>query len=224
MIKIERRETEKTRKAVIALDEARRNDTPYNTLEVNDALYEIFYNKCYICENKHGSSYQIEHLIPHKKNKDLKYDWNNLFLACAHCNNVKLGKYDSILDCTKESVDEVIAFRKIGYFGKEERLEFLALDNREETKTTVALLENVYYGETPQKKFEAKILRKSLREEISRFKGLVREFKDAEGEDKVDLELLLARELKSNSEFTAFKRWLVKDNKEYCSELLKYVG
>lgn len=223
MVRIERRETEKTQKAVEVLAEAKLNNTTYNTPEVNEALHEIFYRKCYICENKQGSSYQIEHLRPHKKNNDLKYDWNNLFLSCAHCNNIKLGRYDNILDCTNEDVDEVIAFRKIGYFGREEMLQFEALDNREETKQTVALLECVFYGETPQKQFEAKILRKRLREEISRFKGLVRDFKEAEGEDKIDLELALKRELKCSSEFTAFKRWLIKDNKEYYSELLPYV-
>lgn len=150
----------------------------------------------------------------------MKYDWRNLFWVCAHCNNVKLAKYDNILDCTCESVDDVIAFRKKGYFGKDEILEFEALDNREETKCTVALLKSVYYGETPQKIIEAKILRKRLRKEISRFKELVREYKEAEGEEREDLEILLKRELKSSSEFTAFKRWLIKDNKEYYSELV----
>ena len=116
----------------------------------------------------------------------MKYDWNNLFLVCAHCNNIKLGKYDDILDCTHENVDDVIAFRKKGYFGKEETLEFEALDNRTETKSTVLLLENVYYGETPQKQMEAKILRKRLRKELSKFKELVREYKEADGIDKED--------------------------------------
>lgn len=223
MIKIERMDNDKTRNAVISLQDAKRKGASYNTPEVNRALYEIFHGKCYICENKEGSSYQIEHLKPHKGNRDLKYDWNNLFWVCAHCNNVKLGKYDNILDCTMENVDDVIAFRKKGYFGKEEILEFEALDERVETKLTVLLLESVYYGETPQKKIEAKILRKKLREELSKFKNLVREYKEAEGEDKVDLEILLKRELKSSSAFTAFKRWLIKDNKEYYSELLPYV-
>ena len=223
MVRIERVENEKTKAAILSLEEARKNGTTYNTPAVNRALYEIFHGKCYLCENKEGSSYQIEHLKAHKNEDDLKYSWKNLFWVCAHCNNVKLDKYDNILDCTVENVDDVIAFRKSGYFGKEERLEFEALDNREETKTTILLLENVYYGKTPQKEFESKILRKRLRKELSNFKELVREYKEADGETKEDLEILLKRELKSSSEFAAFKRWLIKDNMEYYSELMAYV-
>ena len=84
MVKIERRETEKTKLAVKSLEEAKLTGKSYNTPEVNHALHEIFYGKCYLCENKGGSSYQIEHLKAHKGDTDLKYDWNNLFWVCAH--------------------------------------------------------------------------------------------------------------------------------------------
>ena len=67
MVKIERIENEITKNAILSLEKAKQNGTTYNTPEVNNALYAIFYGKCYICENKQGSSYQIEHLRPHKK-------------------------------------------------------------------------------------------------------------------------------------------------------------
>lgn len=223
MVKVERKETEKTKNAKKSLDEEKKKGGTYNTPEVNYALNEIFYGKCYICESKNSSSYQIEHLKPHKGDLDLKFDWNNLFWVCAHCNNVKLAKYDSILDCTKEDVDTIISFRKSGHFGQEEKLEFEALDDREETKNTVELLKLVYYGNTPQKTLEAKILRKRLRKELSGFKELVREYKETEGEEKEDLAFSLKRELKSSSEFAAFKRWLIRDNKEYYAELFSYL-
>ena len=177
MIKIERRQTAKAQKAIEALLKAQETDAGYNVPEVNAALKEIFYGKCYICENKEVTSYQIEHLIPHRGNPELKYAWDNLFLACAHCNNTKLGKL--ILDCTKEDVERAIAFRKQGYFGTDEKLLFEPLDSREETLNTGRLLHEVYYGSTPQKKMEAVILRKHLRKEISNFKEYVREYKEA---------------------------------------------
>lgn len=128
MIKIERKDTEKTRKAVEDLKEAKQSGSPYNTENVNKALKEVFHGKCYICENKEATSYQIEHLIPHRnKNVELKYDWNNLFWSCAHCNNIKSDKYELILDCTQEEVERLIAFRKKGYFGTDEKLEFIPL-------------------------------------------------------------------------------------------------
>lgn len=219
MIKIERVETKKTKAAKEALEQARKNNGSYNTKEVNMALNEIFHGKCYICENKEVTSYQIEHLIPHRGDADLKYDWNNLFWSCAHCNNIKADKYEPILDCTKVAVDEVIAFRKSGYFGTDECLHFEPLVESEEVRNTINLLKDAYYGTTIQKELEAKIIRKKLRKELRDFKEYVREYKEAEGEDREDLLCLIRSRLKANSPFAAFKRWLIRDNAEYYTEL-----
>lgn len=142
----------------------------------------------------------------------------------AHCNNIKSDKYEPILDCTKRSVEQLIAFRKKGYFGAEEKLEFTPLvSDDEEVEQTVSLLEDVYYGTTPQKKIEAQIIRKNLRKNLSKFKEYVREYQEAEDAvEKDDIGELLKRELNNSSEFTAFKRWLIWDN-EMFSEIEKYI-
>ena len=74
MVKIERRVTDKTKAAENSLQNAKCHMSDYNTEEVNAALKEIFFGKCYICENKEVTSYQIEHLISHRGNAELKYD------------------------------------------------------------------------------------------------------------------------------------------------------
>lgn len=223
MIKMERKTTVKSAKAIDSLAREKLKKGSYNTPEVNAALKEMFHEKCYICENKQGSSYQIEHLIPHRGNMDLKYDWNNLFWVCAHCNNIKGDRFEPIVDCTKENVEKLIAFRKDGNFGTEERLAFDILDSRIETQNTVNLLKEVYYGSTPQKMAEAKILRKILRKEISEFKRYARDYKEAEDEEREDLKCLLHLELKDSSPFAAFKRWLIRDNKGAYPELMEYI-
>ena len=75
MIKIKRRPTEKTRQAVDDLKKVKQAGSTYNTESVNRALREVFHGKCYICENKDATSCQIEHLIAHRENKELKYNW-----------------------------------------------------------------------------------------------------------------------------------------------------
>lgn len=112
MIKFSRNDTDKAKAAVRSLCKAKASNTTYNTPEVNAALVEMFHGKCYICENKRASSFQIEHLRPHKSNVDLKYDWNNLFWSCAHCNNLKNAGYEPILDCSQVDVDLKVAFAK----------------------------------------------------------------------------------------------------------------
>lgn len=223
MIKIQRKDSGKVQQAMKDLQEASKTGKTYNTESVNRALKEIFHGKCYICENKEATSYQIEHLVPHHGNIELKYDWNNLFWSCAHCNNLKSDKYEPILDCTKEPVEKLIAFRKIGYFGSDEKLEFIALERNQAVENTIYLLEDVYYGTTPQKNMEARIIRRILRKELAKFKEYVREYQEAEDEEeKEDIGFLLKRELKDSSAFTAFKRWLIWDNERY-SELEKYI-
>ncbi|MDO4299554.1 MAG: hypothetical protein Q4C59_13950, partial [Lachnospiraceae bacterium] len=57
----------------------------------------------------------------------------------------------------------------------------------------------------------------------SLFKEYVREYHEAEDEEKEDLKCLLKQELSDSSPFAAFKRWLIRDNKETYPELLAYV-
>ena len=70
MIKIERKATPHTQEAMDDLQEACNTGRSYNTEHVNQALREVFHGKCYICENKEATSYQIEHLIPHRGDKN----------------------------------------------------------------------------------------------------------------------------------------------------------
>lgn len=88
MVKIERTNGENAKIAIASLEkEKQKKNGNYNASEIFDAINEIFHGKCYLCEQR--GFYQVEHLIPHKGNKDLEFEWNNLFLACPHCNNIK---------------------------------------------------------------------------------------------------------------------------------------
>lgn len=227
MIKIERNlESPKIAKAIEILEKEKvKLHGSYDKPEILDALKIVFNKKCYICENKRITSYNIEHLRPHKKkNIDLKFSWENLFLACAHCNNIKLDKYEKILDCTKVDVDELISFRKRGNFSWDEDIEIIALQHSREIEETADLLQKVYSGTTEMKKLEWSNIRKELRNEIVKFIDAVNDFKESDGEDKEDAKNLIKRHLKSNSPFAAFKRWIVRDNNENLGEFLQEDG
>lgn len=227
MIKIERNlDSEKITKAKEILEEEKRKSNgDYNKSEVLDALKYVFNKKCYLCENKNITSYNIEHLKPHRNtNRDLKFGWNNLFLACAHCNNIKSDKYENIIDCTKIDADELISFRKIGNFVWDEKIEILPLNNSDEIKETVELLQKIYEGNTSLKKLESANIKKELRKELQDFINSINEYEESDGEDKEDAKILIKKHLKSNSAFTAFKRWIVRDNKDMLSEFLQEDG
>ncbi len=129
-----------------------------------------------------------------------------------------------MIDCTKMDPEKHIAFRKTGYFGKEEKVVFEALDKVEETENTILLLQDIFYGSTPQKEMEAGILRRILRKELSKFKEYIREYREADGFEKEDLWWLLRRELDDSSPFAAFKRWIIRDHPKYCKDLEQLVA
>ncbi len=94
--------------------ESKKENGSYREKDVVERLKADFHDKCYICEIKGLQDPQVEHLLPHKNGKyrDRKYDWNNLFWSCSHCNNVKNnGKYDEgIIDCCREDPEELLRF------------------------------------------------------------------------------------------------------------------
>lgn len=96
MIKIER-----SSEVPKSLEEKRR----YDGDDVVMRLKHDFHDKCYICGIKPVHDPEIEHLLPHKNGRfpERKFNWQNLFWSCGHCNSVKnQAKYDEyVLDCCK---------------------------------------------------------------------------------------------------------------------------
>lgn len=196
----------------------------YKCGEVLDRLNKDFKSKCYICEQKEPTAINVEHFVPHKGNIDLKFDWNNLFWSCGHCNNTKLGKYDNILNCTDTSHD---IENKLKYEMKPfpfEQVSISALDETEKTIQTKKLLLEVYNGTTKLKKIESANLRNKILAEIIVFERLLKEYYDDNNisEDKEYYLDKIKKHLDSASGFTAFKRWIIRENEVLKSEFEKY--
>lgn len=195
----------------------------YRTEDVLQRLMVDFKNKCYICEEKAPSSINIEHFKPHKGDLDLKFDWNNLFYCCVHCNNTKLAKpiFDEILNCTlEENIDKQIRYF-INPFPKE-KPEISALKNDEKTRNTVELLNQAYNGTTALKLIESANIRIKLLHEIKKFNDLLSAFDNNSytSEEKDFFKSLIIKKLNISSSFTAFKRWIIRENEHY-SEIFK---
>ena len=82
----------------------------YRAADVVWQLHQDFYGKCYLCEMDKLQSVEVEHLKAHHGNKDLKYEWKNLFYSCAHCNSVKnKGEYEkNIIDCCNTEPEKML--------------------------------------------------------------------------------------------------------------------
>lgn len=198
----------------LAIEKAKANGT-YNCDGVLQQLKTDFKNKCYVCEDKEPHSINTEHFLPHRGDNNLKFDWNNLFYCCAHCNNTKLAKakYDAILNCTTDpDIDTKIKYH-IDPWPKE-KAEITALVADANVTNTVDLLLEVYNGTTELKKIESANLRSKLLKEIREFQNLLFAFYDDSytEEEKAEIKNSIIRQLRPTSNFTAFKKWILRDS------------
>lgn len=194
----------------------------YNKPDVVEQLRKDFNNKCYICELKDLQDPEIEHLLPHKNGKypDRKFDWENLFWSCGHCNKVKLQqKYDlGILDCCKENPEEFISFRLI-----QDNVKVIAKNiGDKKSEITAQLVYEVFNLEnTGMRTYKSAMRLKELTKEMNMLYNNLEAFQK-NPESKIIKRKLQAL-LRKESQFAAFKREYVREHKEEFPQLYSYM-
>lgn len=191
-----------------------KKEEDYRSERIISILQKDFYNKCYLCEEKNPTSINVEHLRSCKNNEFLKYNWGNLFYACAHCNRIKGSNYDDIIDCTKDDPEVYIhiifdSYPK-HYVEVKERL--YSAENSE----TRELLDKIYNGAgTAISELEARNLKSKISEEIKEFTECIDEYLE---EKDTKLRIVywerIKKMLSRESKFSGFKRSLVRESKE----------
>jgi len=189
-----------------------KSEDDYRKGDVLKILAKDCYGKCYICEDK-PTTINVEHIIPHRSNLALKYDWNNLFIACGHCNNIKLTKYDDILDPTKCDPEDHIALSIMITDEIMDRVQVDSLTTDKPTLQTSELLEIVYNGgSTDIKEIESTNLRNShLVPNIRLFYQYIINYRK---EPDLGYDKFIKEEINRSSVFSAFKRKIVRDDPE----------
>lgn len=193
----------------------------YNSSDVVAQLLIDFGNKCYLCEMKDLQDPQIEHLIPHKNGKspDLKFDWNNLFWSCSHCNIMKNNKMfeDGILDCCRKDPEKYIRFAI-----EDGSIQIEALSTDETVERTVKVLNDVYNKTNTGMRIVGCAERvRRLNEEMNAFYKALETYKDnpENGLNLRRIQVLLRRK----SGFAAFKRQYIREHREVFPKLVQYV-
>jgi uncharacterized protein (TIGR02646 family) len=208
--------------------EAEKKSGDYKCGDVVSRIKSDFHNKCYICETKGATTINVEHFRPHRNiNTQLKFDWNNLFYACGHCNNIKSDKpqYDDILDCTDSNIKIVDLIEHQFNPLKPDAPDFVALISMPSVLNTVALLEEVYEGKTPLKRIEAENIIEQLTKEMNSFVHFATGYlnSDNKPQEKRDFHELIVAKLSSETAFTGFKIWVVKSHPKLMSEFNQYL-
>lgn len=193
------------------------SDNDYRSGMVFDTLVEDCHRKCYICEDK-PTNINVEHIIPHRSDAALRYDWNNLFLACGHCNNIKGTSYDDVINPVL--VDPEISITLSVEISDDfiERVNIMTSSKDSTTLKTMELLGYVYNGgSTSIKEIECANLRNEhLLPDIVRFMQYIRGYND---EPDLGYDKLIEKEINRSSKFAAFKRKIVRDNPQLSAML-----
>lgn len=203
-------------------EEARKVSGKYNRQDVIERLRKDFHDKCYICEMKELQDPEVEHLFPHENGKypERKFDWENLFWACGHCNGIKNNrKYDGeIIDCCKQDPERKLYFRL-----KDSDVEIDTMDMRNEIQKRTALLVTEAFSlkNTGMRTYASDMRLKLLQKEMDvLYKQLEKIHKHP---DSQTTKKMLASLLSRESAFAAFKRCYVREHAEQYPELQKYV-
>ena len=206
----------------LAVEEQKKTGS-YEKPDVVERLKKDFHNKFYICELKNLQDPQVEHLFPHKNGRypERKFDWNNLFWACGHCNGVKnQNKYDEgILDCCRSDPEKEISFGL-----KEGEIELKRLSSREDAaidRTMSLIWETFNLRNTGMRVYKSEMRMKELQKEMNLlFDNLESLKKDPDSGFLLrKLKVLLKRE----SAFAAFKRCYVREHIEEYPQLKEYI-
>lgn len=198
----------------------------YNLDSVIEQLDLDFRRKCYICEDK-VKSIRIEHFRPQCIGLTQKFDWLNIFNACDHCNAIKSDHFRQLIDCTNDYPDHHIIFEvePLNPIGEQVVLTQLPTSNIH--NDTIDLLNAVYRGtevlahlETNKRKqIESESIVEDLLEELNDFEDLVQDYlTEYDNDDLEDIKF----EVNNSSKFTAFKRWLVRNNPNYNAQISQY--
>lgn len=202
--------------------ESKKLSGSYSEPDVTKQLQKDFHDKCYICEMKGLQDPEVEHLLPHKNGKypERKFDWNNLFWSCGHCNKVKnQPKYDErILDCCKQDPEELIYFElqydKVVVSAKNE-------DNINARLTATLVCEVFNIKNTGMRIYKSDMRLKELNKEMNILYKNLEELK-RNPNSKIVLRKLKAL-LRKESQFAAFKRCYIRKNKDKFKQLLQYI-
>lgn len=190
-------------------NEAEKVNGSYSKEDVVERLRTDFHEKCYICEMKELQDPQIEHLLPHRNGmyKDRKFDWNNLFWSCGHCNGVKnQEKYaEGILDCCKRDPEDAIRFVL-----REKDVCVTAINEKDrEAVLTAELVQEVFnIRNTGMRVYTSALRLKKLQEEMNVLYAKLDEYKE-KPESRILLRTLKAL-LKRETAFAGFKRCYVR--------------
>lgn len=180
----------------------------YDGEDVKKQLMEDQHEKCYICERKLVTDFEIEHFKSENHYPELVQDWTNLFLACRYCNGKKSDSFDDNVYPLTSNVEEEIS-QRIDF--KLNKAIFATSIPDKQHDDTIRMLNLFYNGKGPMKPRNLKEERffNYAKQKVISFMRIVNDYIANPTENNKNI---VNEELSIDKELLGFKYWIICDN------------
>lgn len=189
----------------------------YDGEDVKKQLLEDQHEKCYICERKLGTDFQIDHFKSQENYGSLRQEWKNLFLACGYCNGKKSDRFDNNISPLDVNVEDEIE-QRIDF--NHNKASFRAVIDDEQHRNTVEMLCRFYNGKQNKRLIKEERFFDEAKQEMISFLRKVYNFQmDSTRENRK----IVAEELSVEKEMLGFKYWIILDchlEEEFKNEII----
>lgn len=163
----------------------------------------------------------VEHLLPYKNGKypERKFDWENLFWSCGHCNGIKnSGKYDAgIIDCCRQDPEQYLTFQL-----RDDRVVISVKQKDELYKRTATLITETFtLQNTGMRTYSSNERLRLLQKEMDVLYKQLEKLHNRP-DSKITMRTI-CNLLKCESAFAAFKRCYVREHADQYPQLQKYL-
>lgn len=176
----------------------------WNHDDVVAQLREDQHCKCYLCERKLITDFQVDHLQSRHNFPRLIYEWSNLFLCCFYCNCKKSDHFDNILNPALTDIEDLIT-QKMDFPNAKAVFTNPGTPSPQ-TAETIKLLSRIFNGTTGIRNIREQAFYDYAKSKISDFQTLLLDWLETESPEA---EQAIIEELNPSAEFCAFKRSLI---------------
>lgn len=171
----------------------------YRNSDVLRAFDTHFFSKCYLTEQWHGSSWEmdVDHFVPVNQDPMLKYEWSNLFPAAHKANMMRPRQWPEggLLDPCRDEV-EARLLATIGPNGQTPQFEAADLTDQA-ANNTAALLNMLHNGKAGDEnsRMNTRHLRVTIAEQYDRVLHAIIRFQNAERSGSAQQQAIARRSL-----------------------------
>jgi len=169
-----------------------------------------FFEKCYLCEENVPRHLEVEHFYPQAHFPLKINDWDNLISICQKCNKIRPKNVNTLgEEVYNPCSDDVDSFIKLK-LNADLTIDISYTDaTTPKNINTVTLLDRIHNG-IGTASLSYKDLRKLIAKELANFNLAIENYYQVSIKD--GYKEVLSDFLSKKSQFTAFKRWIIRDD------------